>query len=285
MRKDLLRVPAKTSFEVFAVIVHFKKEKVLHETVRNVLRFLDEDQICIVDNSETLDSSKFQHLLALPNPGFGAGMNVGVAYMRKRHSSAKYALLLSHETLISATDFERLLAALKENRNLGVVGPALYLPSGKVWSYGGLFNENRISPKHILDSRKSSYVDWIDGACLLVNLEMFTLVGGFDTDFVQAWEDVALGFQMRRLGKQMKVIKEAKAIQTCTGVPRTTAFRNNWVLSLKYHDTTHSIRLFCFCVVKISTSLLKFQFKIASEIVRGSLEGVTTSLKRKYERD
>lgn len=53
-------------------------------------------------------------------------------------------------------------------------------------------------------------VDWLSGACLLVRMEAFREVGGFDDSYFMFFEDTQLGEQFKAAGWQSVYLPLAK---------------------------------------------------------------------------
>jgi GT2 family glycosyltransferase len=168
-------------------------------------------QIVIVDNASAgpvpaaLSGIRpGQRVIARPeNGGFAAGVNAGWHFAR-----SPWLLVLNPDVEVArgflAQVFERLehfdTAA---NGPPGIVGFGLRNPDGSPQGSVGAFPTlaGTIREQFIPRSRRkyqaawrirSGPVDWVTGACMLVNSEMLATLGGMDEDFFLYYEEVAL---------------------------------------------------------------------------------------------
>jgi GT2 family glycosyltransferase len=142
------------------------------------------------------------------NPGFGAGMNRGVA-----RASGALLLLLNPDVRVDPQAPGRLADWLDAHPRSAVVGPRVRTADGRLeasarrfpsWStvLGGRSTWlSRVWPGNPLTRRNllvdparvaPADVDWVSGACMLVRREAFEAVGGFDERFFLYWEDADL---------------------------------------------------------------------------------------------
>lgn len=132
------------------------------------------------------------------NLGYAEGMNRAVSSLGARES--RYVLLLTHEVLLDSEAAEKLLDAI-EASGASVVGPALALPSGEPWSFGGALTKSgrAVHRRHPANGAVRN-VDWLDGSVLLVQKAAYNLVGGFDPAYFMYWEDVDLCMRLSQVG-------------------------------------------------------------------------------------
>ncbi|PRY68889.1 N-acetylglucosaminyl-diphospho-decaprenol L-rhamnosyltransferase [Glaciihabitans tibetensis] len=144
------------------------------------------------------------------NRGYGGAVNAAV------HSlpSDITAVLISNPDLTVATRaISTLVAALVEAPTSAAAGPRVLNPDGSVYPsarnqpslrtgighalFSGIWPGNPWSRtyRQELPTFESSRreVGWLSGACLAVDRDAFSAVGGFDEDFFMYFEDVELG--------------------------------------------------------------------------------------------
>ena len=178
--------------------------------------------ITVVDNSSTDGSkevvSRFPTVsfVSLPNNvGFGAANNVAL-----RKSQAPYVLLLNSDTLVPAGAIDGLLSRLQA-RQVAAAGPRLVDGSGQpevsfgpmLTPWGEFLQRIRVrlanAGGRIGDAYmrrllgRERFVDWVSGACLLLDRERASAVGFFDERYFLYEEDVDLCAALRRNGGQV----------------------------------------------------------------------------------
>ncbi|WP_435017380.1 glycosyltransferase [Tundrisphaera sp. TA3] len=142
-------------------------------------------------------------LLQGANLGFSAGVNAG-----RRASSAGWLLVLNPDVVPDPGLLAGILGRIREyeariGRAPGVVGFGLRNPDGsRQPSVGAFPNLLRTAWEQLIPRPRRKYqpewrlrpgpVDWVTGACLLLNAAMLDDVGGMDEDFFLYHEEVAL---------------------------------------------------------------------------------------------
>jgi N-acetylglucosaminyl-diphospho-decaprenol L-rhamnosyltransferase len=176
-------------------------------------------QIVVVDNAshggvpEALASLP-SGLRLVPQPdnlGFAAGVNAGWRVAR-----SPWLLLLNPDVEVARGFLGRVCTQLaRYHANPygppGIVGFGLVNPDGSRQGSVGAFPTlaRTIWEQFIPRSRRkyqagwrirSGPVDWVTGACMLVNSEMMAALGGMDEDFFLYYEEVAFSRAALRLG-------------------------------------------------------------------------------------
>ncbi len=176
-------------------------------------------EILIVDNAsnepvppELLDRQPGVRLLLQPeNQGFAAGVNVGW-----RASDSTWLLVLNPDVVTDSLLIDHVLDRIESYGKRpegppGIVGFGLRNPDGSsqpsVGVFPGLFRTIR---EQLIPRARRKYqpdwrvqpgpVDWVTGACFLVNTRLLAEVGGMDEDFFLYHEEVALCRSAQRLG-------------------------------------------------------------------------------------
>jgi GT2 family glycosyltransferase len=177
-------------------------------------------QVVVVDNASDLPAPRefAAHLgpglclLAMPdNSGFAAGVNAGW-----RLSRSPWLLVLNPDVEIEGgligQVFERIDALeRRSSRPPGIVGFGLRNPDGSPQGSVGVFPSlfRTIREQFIPRSRRKyqagwrirpGRVDWVTGACMLVNDAMIAELGGMDEDFFLYYEEVAFSRSARDRG-------------------------------------------------------------------------------------
>jgi GT2 family glycosyltransferase len=176
-------------------------------------------EIVVVDNAsgESVPASLLESrpgirlLLRDENSGFAAGVNAGW-----RSSRSGWLLVLNPDLIADSSLIERVLDRIgkygdRPEGEPGIVGFGLRNPDGSRQPSVGAFPSlprtvweqliPRVRRKYQPDWRvKAGPVDWVTGACLLLNTRMLEAVGGMDEEFFLYYEEVALCHEARRQG-------------------------------------------------------------------------------------
>jgi GT2 family glycosyltransferase len=178
-----------------------------------------EAEIVVVDNDSrqpipaliSKTCSPVRLLVQPENGGFSAGVNAGW-----RESSGRWLLVLNPDISADSGLVERVLSRIRRietssDRAPGVVGFGLRYGDGShqpsVGSYPTLARTVR---EQFLPRSRRKYqpdrklrpgrVDWVTGACMLLNRELMDDLGGMDEDFFLYYEEVALCRSASRRG-------------------------------------------------------------------------------------
>jgi N-acetylglucosaminyl-diphospho-decaprenol L-rhamnosyltransferase len=202
----------------------------------------DLKRVVVVDNASSDGSADNLHFPDMPlsivrnskNRGFAAACNQGA-----RGSVAQYLLFLNPDVRLGAGSLRAPVQFMEAatNRKIGICGIQLVDESGRVsrtcswfptsasllWQMLGL---DRMFPRvfrgHFMEEsehHKSSSVDQVMGAFLLIRRSVFEALGGFDERFFVYWEDVDLGYRAKLLGWSSYYLADAPAFhkgQGCT---------------------------------------------------------------------
>jgi GT2 family glycosyltransferase/glycosyltransferase involved in cell wall biosynthesis len=230
--------------DIAAVVVHHRSYETLAATIAKLLADgVSPSKVLVVDNSEEpanegrLKSSLPEgvELVFCPNSGYGAAVNLGVAWHAKNTNDAEYLLVSTHEALPEEGALRQLKSALDLNASAGVVGPTLVTgaDSELVWSLGGYFSKHLGLPRHHAHNSPRSRVDayerrevsWLDGAFLLFRKDVIEQ-HPIDEAFFLYMEETDHQQSLRRHG--WKVIHEPAAVvwQSSGGTPTFYQTRN-----------------------------------------------------------
>jgi GT2 family glycosyltransferase len=140
------------------------------------------------------------------NIGFAAAVNQ-VLYKGKN----PYVVLLNPDTFILDGFFNKSLEFMKNQPQAGIMGPKVLEVNGKLQNsarsfptvftaffgrtsfFSRLFPKNPITLKNLSSLNSDGFspmeVDWVSGACMVVNRKAIEAVGGLDERFFLYWED------------------------------------------------------------------------------------------------
>ncbi|MDD4902531.1 MAG: glycosyltransferase family 2 protein [Patescibacteria group bacterium] len=170
-------------------------------------------EIIVVDNNSGDDLAQVKAIFpevkiiqSEKNLGMGGGNNLGA-----RNSSGEFILILNPDTTVQDDAILKLHQYLRENDQVGIVGPKLLNPDGSL-QYSCLrfpkihtpilrrtfFGE--LAPRHLNDFLMKEYdhavtktVDWLTGSCFLIRREILEKDGHiFDEKYFMYFEDTDL---------------------------------------------------------------------------------------------
>jgi N-acetylglucosaminyl-diphospho-decaprenol L-rhamnosyltransferase len=167
-------------------------------------------------------------VIELPeNIGFGAANNVGM-----EAAAGRWYLLLNSDAWPRADGLERLRAFAEANPQVGIAGPRLLSPDGRVqksvrgfptlWRLATeYFFLRHLAPRSRLlnnfygagfDYRSRRPAEFLMGAVLLLRREAVDEVGGFDPAFFMFSEEVDLCYRMRAAGWSVEFTPDAEFV-------------------------------------------------------------------------
>ena len=135
-----------------------------------------------------------------------------------RYAKGKYILFLNNDTLVQPKWLDYLLETIEKDKSIGMVGPKFLFPNGLlqeaggiVWNDGSAWNYGRNSNPESPECNYLKEVDYITGACILINKKLWEDIGGFDERYVPAYyEDTDIAFEIRKMG--YKVVYQPKSV-------------------------------------------------------------------------
>jgi N-acetylglucosaminyl-diphospho-decaprenol L-rhamnosyltransferase len=159
------------------------------------------------------------------NGGFAVGVNAGW-----HAAHGPWLLVLNPDVEVSEGWLGRVLARVRHYEAHtadagapGVVGFALLNPDGSRQPSVGVFPSlGRAIREQVIPRSRRKYqaiwrtrpgpVDWVTGACLLVNVRLLEATGGLDEEFFLYYEEVALCRSAARLGFRVEYDPSVEAV-------------------------------------------------------------------------
>lgn len=148
------------------------------------------------------------------NLGFAGGTNRGVAAALSQGDMP--VLLLNNDAFIDESDLIQLLETLRENRQLGFIGPLLFdgEQQDKLLSAGGK-NPIKYHQTRILKLPQASQpvrlVEYVSGTAILIRAEVFRAVGYLDEDYFFSTELADLCMRAKQAGYLSAIDTRARA--------------------------------------------------------------------------
>lgn len=223
--------------ELSIIIVNWKSKDFLRrclETIRETSSGM-RLEIIVVDNasfdgSDALVRDEFPQVRFFQsekNLGFSGANNLGFEL-----STGRNLLFLNPDTEVLGTAIGRLVSALEEAPQRGVVGPKLLnsdltLQTTCVQAFPSILNQvldaewlreryprwGIYGTRAIVEEQPGPVpVDMVSGACLMIRRDLFAEVQEFSTDYFMYSEDVDLCYKARRAGKTVSYVSEARVI-------------------------------------------------------------------------
>ena len=228
------------------VFVTYNSSKWIDENINSILKskynlknislyFYDnnssDDTLLLLNNNKKKYGEKFNDYVIIEgnvNKGFGYGNNVAAS-----NGKSDYILFLNIDTTIYSDTFSKLEERIKNSDD-----------TVKMWELSQRPYEH---PKYY--DPITGYTSWASGACVVVDREVFTNLGGFDDRIFMYCEDVELSWNFRSHGYNIRYLfdviinhysyteaNEFKENQFIYG------FVNNWYLRAKYGKFRNFLR-------------------------------------------
>ena len=170
-------------------------------------------EVIVADDASTDDSGRI--LAGIPNIrviiqpeniGFLLNCNSAAA-----HARGRYLLLLNNDVQVTPGWLSALVRCYESTTDAGAVGPKIVYPSGWLQEAGTRLRRDGTSEMIGLndDPARTQYsyrrnVDYCSGACLMVAMDDFHALEGFDSLYAPAYcEDSDLCMRLRGMGKQI----------------------------------------------------------------------------------
>ncbi len=175
-------------------------------------------EIIVVDNASKGNDSnilkkKFGNSIRLiknkENYGFARGNNVAIKQVLRENKS-QYVLLLNNDTTVDKNFLTELVEVAEKDEKIAILGPKMYYYdyNGKkniIWFGGGKINWKKYPGYHHIDQFKEENrlgkvieVDWISGACLMMNLKRINPL--LNEDYFFGCEDIDKCIKTKRQG-------------------------------------------------------------------------------------
>lgn len=213
-----------------------------------------ETETILVDNASadgTVDAVRSHHpwvtVIALTrNVGFARGCNAGLRAAKGRH-----AVLLNSDAVVRRGALERCVAFLDTNPDVGIVGPQLLHPDGRLQNsvHAAPSVLTEIVPKGVLETflprrfpskrRRPSApvdVDAVLGACLVVKRAVWEGIGGLPEEYFMFLEETDWCWSAREAGWRVVYLPDVEIVHLSGGSSgRKDALRKR----IEYHRSLY----------------------------------------------
>ena len=169
------------------------------------------------DNSVSILQKETTNFTLLCNPdnvGFAAGVNIGLDYAKKHHFP--YALIINNDAFPAPEMLTQLIKAT--NPDIALLTPLIFYEHQPqtIWYGGGrqdpqlLELRGRQQGQPIQKTRIESHdVDYVLGACLLINLAIVPTVGLMNEQYFMYYEDLDWSIRCRVAGYRLHLSSNA----------------------------------------------------------------------------
>jgi GT2 family glycosyltransferase len=212
--------------------------------------------------------------------GFAAACNRGAAA-----ATTTNVVFLNNDIVAPSGWLEPMLAALTADDGIGVVGAKLLFPDGPVQHAGVAISQARwpvnlyagLPADHPACSRSRRMVA-VTGACLLVSVDDFNRVGGFDEVFVNCYEDIDLCLRLAELGLDTWYCADASLfhIESATRDAEATLgdnaqrFAERWGQKIRPDDLDHFV---ADGLLRVKYEPGAIELELAPELGRATVRG------------
>jgi GT2 family glycosyltransferase len=224
------------------------------------------------------------------NQGFATGCNDGAAA-----GCGDYIVFLNNDTIPHAGWLDALVAYISARPQCGLVGSKLLFPNGTIQHAGIAICQDH-QPRHIYVGfpahhpvvNKARRMQAVTGACVMLSRELFAKTKGFDTTFVNGFEDIDLCHRLAEMGYEIhycpdsvlihfESVSEGRAkFETLNG----EIYHKRWANKIQPDDLTYYI---ADGMIQIQYYANYLEFTLSSELgvvkdgaAFGSLESLLT---------
>lgn len=233
------------------VIIHYRNPQEVWELVESIGGWNEKPEaIVIADNSHPRDVWSGLSLPGIPiniasspgNPGYGQAANLAIFSV---NPEVPYVLLLTQDARLQENTARMLIDTIRSDPYAAVAGPALVYRSNeqKYFSLGGSLSA-RGETKHDglgtltsdghLEKLKIKSVDWLDGACLLLRVDVFRALNGFDPSYFLYVEEVDYQLRVRLSHHKALINQQCIAAQEPGNYPWALRSKNHVRLTKKF---------------------------------------------------
>lgn len=188
-------------------------------------------RIIMVENSPVLP--KLEAMKEIPinvlhrpdNPGYGAAINYAIATLP---AIVTEVVVCNPDITIDPEAIETLLTSMENFERTAICGPAIFDSKGDLYPSARAIPGIRIGIGHALlgkvwpsnpwtqrylgnyEGSETRVVGWLSGSFFLISRKAFDQIRGFDEGYFMFFEDVDLGFRLKKLGYRSAYVPSAR---------------------------------------------------------------------------
>ena len=229
--------------ELSIIIVNYKNYELTIKCINSVISNVNEldYEIIVIDNDspndsfenikrEFIEDNRVNVIKNKENAGFGSANNLGANL-----SKSKYVLFLNPDIIVVKDSINKMLNLLKKHDDIGLISGKLLnddyttqyscrriLPLNKflicrtpLSKLVGKRKKDEINSIYLMkdyDHNSTKEVEWVMGACMLMEKSFFHKLEGFDEKYFMYFEDVDLCYKVRVNNKKVIYLPEAEMI-------------------------------------------------------------------------
>lgn len=182
------------------------------QCLESLFRNTEDYELIIVDNAST--DGTFEYIKSLMDQGkkitlIQNDQNAGFAYAHNqalKEAKGEYFCALNNDIICLKGWLSEMIKPFCDPK-IGIVGSKLLVPGSRNVQHEGVFFLDNGTPYHInlgggVNERTntSRIVPAVTGACLVMKTSLLRELGGFDTAYINGWEDIDLCLKVRKLG-------------------------------------------------------------------------------------
>lgn len=221
--------------ELSIIIVSWNTRDMLRECLELILPAAStiSNEIIVVDNgsadgSAEMVHSDFSQVVLVRNSnnlGFPKAVNQGICV-----SKGSFIALVNSDIMVPPNAFEEMVSYLKKNPGVAAVGPQLIGRTGHMQYSGGYAPSPVTALMQLIEvqalagrrshglfvrarpSNRPQKVDWLGGACMVIDRRAVDRVGVLDESHFMYAEDLEYGIRLRRAGWQLHLLPWVRVV-------------------------------------------------------------------------
>jgi len=182
------------------------------QCLESVFRNTEDYELIVIDNAST--DGTFEYVKNLMDSGKPITLiqndkNAGFAYAHNqalKESKGEYFVALNNDTICLKNWLSEMIKPFSDPK-IAIVGSKLLMPGSRNVQHAGVFFLDNGIPYHSHlgegDNEFTSIsriVPAVTGACFIMKTDLMRELGGFDTAYINGWEDIDLCLKVRKLG-------------------------------------------------------------------------------------
>jgi GT2 family glycosyltransferase len=223
------------------VIVNFNAGAHLKVCLDSIARHAGHAEVVVIDNASSdgsavaadVQAPRVRLLRNAVNEGFARAVNQGIA-----QAAGRWILLLNPDCRLQQGVVDTLIRELQQWPECAAAGPRILDEDGSVQGSArgdptlmtGLFGRRSLMTRWFPRSRwarqnvravdatmaseRSTEVDWLSGACLMLRKEAVVALNGLDERYFLYWEDADLCRRLRDHGHTVRYVPAAAVVHT-----------------------------------------------------------------------
>jgi len=266
-------VCTKEPLDLSIIIVNWNTRDLLTRCLQSVYDTMSnlDFEVIVVDNasndgSQAMVRQRFPQVRLIENDqnvGFASANNQALTV-----SQGHYSLLLNSDTVVLPHALEKMAQFADAHSEAGIIGCRLLNSDGslqKSWAsfptfWSEVLGRNFRARRQVEEESLAYEVDWVGGACLLVQPAAINEVGLLDESFFMYSEETDWCFRMRRQGWKVYYLPGVEVIHLGGG----SASRANATQLVRLYDS--KIRFFRKHYGARQTSLLRYGLAVVNAL-------------------